>query len=85
MPSVTPPRSVGELMQRVENIAGLTLGELAHQLSFKTPQDLLKEKGWVGQLIEAALGATAGSKPVPDFEHIGVELKTLPISYQANR
>ncbi|WP_275440160.1 DNA mismatch repair endonuclease MutH [Pseudoalteromonas sp. Of11M-6] len=82
MPSVTPPRSVGELMQRVENIAGLTLGELAHQLSFKTPQDLLKEKGWVGQLIEAALGATAGSKPVPDFEHIGVELKTLPISYQ---
>ncbi|GEK11159.1 DNA mismatch repair endonuclease MutH [Pseudoalteromonas peptidolytica] len=81
MSFVTPPHSVAELMQRVDNIAGLTLGELAEQLSFKTPQDLLREKGWVGQLVEAALGASAGSKPIPDFEYIGVELKTLPISY----
>ena len=78
----SPPKSISELMQRVNRIAGLTLGELASELAFKTPEHLQKEKGWVGQLLEVALGASAGSKPVPDFEHLGVELKTLPISYQ---
>ncbi|MBQ4813972.1 DNA mismatch repair endonuclease MutH [Pseudoalteromonas luteoviolacea] len=82
MQRVSPPLSISELMQRVEAIAGTTLGELAAQFKFKSPEDLLKEKGWPGQLIEHVLGASAGSKPVPDFEHIGVELKTLPISYQ---
>ena len=76
------PHSINELMQRVSNIAGLTLGQLASQYQFKTPAHLLKEKGWTGQLIEYALGATAGSKPTPDFEELGIELKTLPISYK---
>jgi len=44
--------------------------------------DLMQEKGWTGQLIEYVLGATAGSKPLPDFEDLGIELKTLPISYK---
>lgn len=69
-------------MQRVNSIAGLTLGQLASHYQFKTPAHLLKEKGWTGQLIEYALGATAGSKPTPDFEELGIELKTLPISYK---
>ena len=43
------------------------------------PADQRRAKGWVGQLIEACLGATAGSRSVPDFEQIGVELKTIPI------
>ncbi|KZN53357.1 DNA mismatch repair endonuclease MutH [Pseudoalteromonas luteoviolacea] len=77
----SPPTSIAELLLRVEAIAGLTLGELAAQYHFKSPDDLLREKGWPGQLIEYVLGASAGSKPVPDFEHIGVELKTLPLSY----
>lgn len=77
----SPPTTIPELLQRVEAIAGLTLGELAAQYHFKSPDDLLREKGWPGQLIEYVLGASAGSKPVPDFEHIGVELKTLPLSY----
>ncbi|MBQ4836353.1 MULTISPECIES: DNA mismatch repair endonuclease MutH [Pseudoalteromonas] len=76
-----PPTSISELLQRVETIAGLTLGELAAQYHFKSPDDLLREKGWPGQLLEYVLGASAGSKPVPDFEHIGIELKTLPLSY----
>lgn len=33
----------------------------------------------MGQLVEDALGAAAGSRPVPDFEALGVELKTVPI------
>jgi DNA mismatch repair protein MutH len=76
------PHSINQLMQRVNNIAGLTLGQLAQQYHFKTPDDLLREKGWTGQLIEYVLGASAGSKPLPDFEDLGIELKTLPISYK---
>lgn len=77
----TPPNSISELMARVDDIAGLTLGELATHCNFAIPSNLLKEKGWVGQLIEHALGATAGSKPEPDFPNLGIELKTLPISF----
>lgn len=75
------PRDIPELMMRVNAIAGLTLGEIAAQYAFKTPENLLREKGWIGQLVEYVLGATAASKPEPDFPHLGVELKTLPISY----
>ncbi|HEX6276557.1 MAG TPA: DNA mismatch repair protein MutH, partial [Polyangiaceae bacterium] len=32
-----------------------------------------------GQLVELALGATAGSRAGPDFALLGVELKTLPV------
>ena len=76
-----PPSSLEELMKRVEHIAGLTLGEIAQQYCFKTPEHLLREKGWQGQLLEYVLGATAGSKPVPDFEHLGIELKSIPIGF----
>jgi len=31
-------------------------------------------------LLEKALGASAGSRPEPDFPHLGVELKSLPIN-----
>ena len=44
------------------------------------PDKLLRAKGWVGELIEISLGATAGSLPEPDFQNIGVELKTLPLN-----
>ncbi|WP_440055577.1 DNA mismatch repair endonuclease MutH [Pseudoalteromonas sp. T1lg65] len=82
MSKVAPPHSVGELIRRVDQIAGLTLGELAECYQFKTPEHLQREKGWVGQLLEYVLGANAGSKPVPDFEQLGIELKSLPISEQ---
>ena len=42
-------------------------------------KDLRTNKGWVGQLIEWHLGATAGSKPEQDFKHLGIELKTIPV------
>ena len=43
------------------------------------PENTSRSKGWAGQLLERALGATAGSKPVPDFEKIDVEMKSLPV------
>jgi DNA mismatch repair protein MutH len=77
----TPPTQVNQLMERVNRIAGMTLGEIASDFAFKTPENLLREKGWTGQLIEYALGASAASRPEPDFPNLGIELKTLPISY----
>ena len=77
----TPPTQINQLMERVNRIAGMTLGEIASDFAFKTPENLLREKGWTGQLIEYALGASAASRPEPDFPNLGIELKTLPISY----
>ena len=78
-PLPTPPSSIEELMTRASALAGLRLGQLAHQLGVAVPLDLRREKGWVGQLIERALGASAASLAEPDFQLIGVELKTLPL------
>ena len=80
LPAINPPTSEQELMDRSQQIAGLSLRELAEKFQVAMPKDLKREKGWVGQLIEYILGADAGSKPVPDFEQLGIELKTLPIS-----
>jgi DNA mismatch repair protein MutH len=74
------PSSQEELMQRCHALAGYTLGQLAKELDCNVPVDLKREKGWTGQLIEQALGATSGSKAEPDFPELGIELKTLPIS-----
>lgn len=77
--AVPPPQSETELLQRARCIAGLTLANLAAELDRPVPADLRRHKGWVGQLIEAHLGASAGSTAQPDFPLIGVELKTLPV------
>ena len=66
-------------MQRCRRIAGRTVGQIAETVGARTPADQRGHKGWVGQLLEAALGATAGSRSAPDFERIGVEMKTIPI------
>ena len=76
------PQTLEQLLQRAQAIAGLTLGELADELHVAVPPDLKRNKGWVGMLLETALGATAGSKAEQDFAHLGVELKTLPINEQ---
>jgi DNA mismatch repair protein MutH len=77
---ISPPTSTDQLLSRADALAGRTLGELALQRGREVPEDFSRAKGWVGQLIEAALGASAGNRPVPDFEALGVELKTLPIN-----
>ncbi|WP_041639581.1 DNA mismatch repair endonuclease MutH [Basfia succiniciproducens] len=77
---ISTPQSQQELLQRAKSIAGLTFGELAAELHIPVPPDLKRDKGWVGQLIETALGAKAGSKPEQDFANLGIELKTIPIN-----
>ena len=77
---IPTPLSNNELLNLCENIAGLSLQELATLAGIKMAKDLRTNKGWVGQLIEWHLGATAGSKPEQDFKHLGIELKTIPIN-----
>lgn len=74
------PQTLEQLLAQAQSIAGLTFGELADELHIPVPPDLKRDKGWVGMLLERALGATAGSKAEQDFSHLGVELKTLPIN-----
>lgn len=81
-PHMTSPTSIHELLTRAIDLAGLTLAELANELQHPIPEDFSRDKGWSGILLEQALGATAGSRPEPDFPHLGVEMKTLPISAQ---
>lgn len=73
------PKDSQELLERAQQIAGVTLGELAARLKIKVPPNFKREKGWTGQLLEVYLGATAGSKSQQDFAHLGIELKTIPI------
>ncbi|KIG23211.1 DNA mismatch repair endonuclease MutH [Haemophilus influenzae] len=77
------PQTLEQLLSQAQSIAGLTFGELADELHIPVPPDLKRDKGWVGMLLERALGATAGSKAEQDFSHLGVELKTLPINAES--
>lgn len=77
--STPAPSSEIELLERAHALAGLRLGELALRLGRPVPADLRRAKGFVGQLVELGLGATAGSRSGPDFAHLGIELKTLPV------
>lgn len=75
-----PPQSEEELLTRARLLAGLTLSELAIKYKQDIPKDTRHAKGWIGQLIEMTLGATASSLAEPDFQLIGIELKTLPLT-----
>jgi DNA mismatch repair protein MutH len=79
VPLVTPPQSEAQLLAQAQQLAGLTLGELAARAGLPTPRDLKRDKGWTGVLLERWLGASAGSKPEQDFAALGVELKTIPV------
>jgi DNA mismatch repair protein MutH len=76
---IPPPSSETELEQRAAWLAGRTIGEVAAALGVEAPTVGAKGKGKMGTLIENALGAQAGSAPMPDFPALGVELKTIPV------
>ena len=74
-----PPSSETELLVRTRALAGRSLADVAAMLGLALPADLRRAKGWVGELLETALGAPGGSAPEPDFAALGVELKTVPV------
>jgi DNA mismatch repair protein MutH len=67
-------------LQRAGRLPGRTLAQIATERGVPVPGDQKRAKGWIGKLMELSLGATAATLPEPDFEHIGVELKTLPLN-----
>lgn len=76
------PKTEQDLLCLAQSLAGLMFGELAEELGISVPENLKRDKGWVGTLIETALGANAGSKAEQDFAHLGIELKTIPVDCQ---
>jgi DNA mismatch repair protein MutH len=78
--TATAPTTADELLARAHAFAGLTLTDLARAVGSAVPVDLRRAKGWVGSSFEVALGATAKSRAAPDFEDLGIELKTLPVT-----
>ena len=78
-PLLSPPSSETQLIDQAQRLAGFSLGELAAMAGLPIPNDLKRDKGWIGMLLELWLGASAGSKPEQDFAALGVELKTIPV------
>lgn len=79
MIKIPPPATEAELWHRACDIAHQPLGTLAAQMAMPLPPDLKRDKGWIGQMLEQVLGATAGSLAKPDFPHLSIELKTIPL------
>lgn len=77
---IRPPASEDELLRRAQDLAGHSLTALAEALHQRPHADARRRKGFAGELLEAALGATASSRAEPDFPHLGVEMKTLPVT-----
>lgn len=77
--TVSAPESETALLARARELGGTTVQAAAERLNLVPPADLSRHKGWLGQLVEKALGAEGGSRAGPDFARLGVELKTLPI------
>jgi len=73
------PKTEEELLARAWDIAGLTLGKLGARVGIDVPDESARAKGIAGQILEKALGATAGSRAEPDFVTLGIELKTIPL------
>ncbi len=74
------PRDARELLARARALGGCTVAEVAAEFDRALPPDLRTHKGWIGELVECALGARGGSRPEPDFAEIGIELKTIPLT-----
>jgi len=74
-----PPVDTIDLLHRARGLAGRTVAEIALSLGLAVPELGTRGKGRIGNLVEKALGATAGSAAAPDFPHLGIELKTIPV------
>jgi len=74
------PADVDELLARAKALGGRTVPEVAGALGVELPPDPKRAKGFMGQLVERALGACPRAGDGPDFPELGVELKTLPIA-----
>ena len=82
MRRITAPINEEVLLARCAEVEGLTFAALAARLGIDIPFMPSQRKGWLGSALEVVLGTTAGTAPKPDFHHLGIELKTLPMGAQ---
>ena len=75
------PESEQSLLHRALQLEGRSVAEVAAAAGWVAPSPRRLDCGWVGRLLEAVLGASAGPKPEPDFPHLGIELKTIAVGY----
>ena len=73
------PQSEEELLLRARALAGHSVADLCCALKASLPADPKRAKGFVGQLVEWALGSDPSAGERPDFVALGVELKTIPV------
>ena len=76
-----PPDSEQALLLQASRLEGLSIADVAAAAGWRAPSPRRLDCGWIGRLMEAALGASAGPRPEPDFPHLGLELKTVPVGY----
>jgi DNA mismatch repair protein MutH len=81
---IPSPKSEQELLIRADQLAGKTINNIALSLDLIVPENQNHHKGWTGNLAELFLGATASNRSEPDFQNIGVELKTIPMTKPGN-
>ena len=70
---------LARLLRHARALVGVTLADLADGLGLPAPAGRVRTKGWSGQIIERELGAGGGGERGPDFQQLGVELKTVPV------
>lgn len=75
------PNTEEELLAKASSLYGKRIGEIADALNLCVPPNQKNKKGFVGELIELSLGGYKRNKnlPLPDFENLGIELKTIPV------
>lgn len=75
-------KSKEELLEKAKACIGIPFREIEQNPVYKNP----KNKGGIGNMIqECWFGRPANSRPEPDFEEVGVELKVTPFLYNKNK
>lgn len=72
--------SVKEVLLHAQELRGRKIAELAALAKLNLEHSNTALKGKIGTLCELLLGATASSKPLPDFPELNLELKTIPVT-----
>jgi DNA mismatch repair protein MutH len=77
---VSRPATLAALAEAAAALDNQSVATLAHRHGLALPVSARRGKGFVGVLMERVLGADGGSLPRPDFNALGVELKTVPVN-----
>jgi DNA mismatch repair protein MutH len=71
-------QSEADLISACYNLQGKTLLDLAWQFNINIPAQPILRKGLFGKVLEQYF-AISNKRAAPDFENLGIELKTLPL------